>query len=119
MRNMGTIVQDTQLVRISNSVWSVSDNAYQHARRNSDAQNARIEHYAALRHLITSMVGGPTPSCTTPTPRTLASVPGSVTTSFATNSDYGRKPKVAEFCSNSANHLTRALSLWTNRNLDD
>ena len=34
----------------------VADNAYRNARRNSDAQNARIEHDAALRRLITSMV---------------------------------------------------------------
>ena len=34
----------------------VADTAYQNARRNSDAQNARIEHDAALRRLITSMV---------------------------------------------------------------
>ena len=34
----------------------VADIAYQNARRNSDPQNARIEHDAALRRLITSMV---------------------------------------------------------------
>ena len=34
----------------------VADTAYRNARRNSDAQNARIEHDAALRRLITSMV---------------------------------------------------------------
>ena len=34
----------------------VADTAYQNARRNSDAQNARIEHDAALHRLITSMV---------------------------------------------------------------
>ncbi len=34
----------------------VTDTAYRNARRNSDAQNARIEHDAALRRLITSMV---------------------------------------------------------------
>ena len=34
----------------------VSDTAYRNARLNSDAQNARIEHDAALRRLITSMV---------------------------------------------------------------
>ena len=34
----------------------VADTAYQNARRNSDPQNARIEHDAALRRLITSMV---------------------------------------------------------------
>ena len=34
----------------------VADNAYQNARLNSDPQNARIEHDAALRRLITSMV---------------------------------------------------------------
>lgn len=34
----------------------VADTAYQNARLNSDAQNARIEHDAALRRLITSMV---------------------------------------------------------------
>ena len=32
-----------------------ADTAYQNARRNSDAQNARIEHDAALRRSITSM----------------------------------------------------------------
>ena len=34
----------------------VADTAYRNARRNSDPQNARIEHDAALRRLITSMV---------------------------------------------------------------
>ncbi len=34
----------------------VADTAYRNARHNSDAQNARIEHDAALRRLITSMV---------------------------------------------------------------
>ena len=34
----------------------LDDTAYRNARRNSDAQNARIEHDAALRRLITSMV---------------------------------------------------------------
>ena len=34
----------------------IADTAYQNARRNSDPQNARIEHDAALRRLITSMV---------------------------------------------------------------
>ena len=34
----------------------VADTAYQNARLNSDPQNARIEHDAALRRLITSMV---------------------------------------------------------------
>ena len=34
----------------------VADTAYRNARRNSDTQNARIEHDAALRRLITSMV---------------------------------------------------------------
>ena len=34
----------------------VNDTAYSNARRNSDPQNARIEHDAALRRLITSMV---------------------------------------------------------------
>ena len=34
----------------------VSDTAYRNARLNSDAQNARIEHNAALRRLITAMV---------------------------------------------------------------
>ena len=34
----------------------VADTAYRNARRNSDQQNARIEHDAALRRLITSMV---------------------------------------------------------------
>ena len=34
----------------------ITDTAYQNARLNSDAQNARIEHDAALRRLITSMV---------------------------------------------------------------
>ena len=34
----------------------VTDTAYRNARRNSDPQNARIEHDAALRRLITSMV---------------------------------------------------------------
>ena len=34
----------------------IADTAYQNARLNSDAQNARIEHDAALRRLITSMV---------------------------------------------------------------
>ena len=34
----------------------VADTAYRNARRNSDSQNARIEHDAALRRLITSMV---------------------------------------------------------------
>ena len=33
----------------------VNDTAYRNARRNSDPQNARIEHDAALRRLITSM----------------------------------------------------------------
>ena len=32
-----------------------ADTAYRNARRNSDPQNARIEHDAALRRLITSM----------------------------------------------------------------
>lgn len=34
----------------------VADTAYRNARRNSDPQNARIEHDAARRRLITSMV---------------------------------------------------------------
>ena len=34
----------------------VADTAYQNARLISEAQNARIEHDAALRRLITSMV---------------------------------------------------------------
>ena len=44
-----------ELIRtIPNQV--VADTAYQNARLNSDPQNARIEHDAALRRLITSMV---------------------------------------------------------------
>ena len=44
-----------ELIRtIPNQV--IADTAYQNARLNSDAQNARIEHDAALRRLITSMV---------------------------------------------------------------
>ena len=33
-----------------------TDTAYQNAKRNSDAQNARIEHDAALMRLVTAML---------------------------------------------------------------